>query len=210
MSVAIDDAIELAIDDASDELTTMAALDWKCWTMIREGRLAETRELAARWADDTEPRLSRATPEQLSGWGRFLVLASTAAVRDNRPGEAADYLKLARVAAAAVGRDIIPPSNPWQVFGSMTISMIHAENAMIQDQPDVVLMDSNLPSTQLAAAALEEIRAQFPKFRIWREAICDRTRYVARSQHAGLNPHTVVTGDLAELRAALSGTAPPR
>ena len=30
------DAIELAIDDASDELTAMAATDWKCWGMIRQ------------------------------------------------------------------------------------------------------------------------------------------------------------------------------
>ena len=136
---AANDAITLAIDDASDELTAMSAFDWKCWTMIREGRLAETRDLASRWADDAEPRISRATPEQLSAWGRFLILVSTAAVRDNRPGEATDCLKLARMAATGMGKDAIPLSNPWQVFGPMTVSMVHAENAMIQDQPDVVL-----------------------------------------------------------------------
>jgi hypothetical protein len=136
---AATDAIGLAIDDAGDALTTMAAFDWKCWTMIRQGRLAETRDLATRWADDTEPRISKATPDELSGWGRFLILASTAAVRDNRPGEAADCLRLARVAAAGTGKDTIPASNPWQVFGPMTVAMVAAENAMIQDQPDVVL-----------------------------------------------------------------------
>ena len=31
----------------------------------------------------------------------------------------------------------------------------------------------------------------------------DRVRYVARSLHPGLNPHTVVTDDVGELRAAL-------
>jgi hypothetical protein len=50
---------------------------------------------------------------------------------------------------------------------------------------------------------LASLRKDFPRFRIWRETIRDRVRYVARTKHPGLNPHTVVTDDLAELRAAL-------
>jgi len=50
---------------------------------------------------------------------------------------------------------------------------------------------------------LSSLRKDFPRFRVWRETIGDRVHYVARSQHPGLNPHTVVTDDLAELRAAL-------
>jgi hypothetical protein len=50
---------------------------------------------------------------------------------------------------------------------------------------------------------LAALRAQFPCFRIWREETCDRARYVARSLHLELNPHTVVTDDMAELRAVL-------
>jgi transcriptional regulator with XRE-family HTH domain len=132
-------AIELAIDDASDGFTEMSAVDEKCWGLIRSGRLAETRELATRWSDDAEPRMSRATREELAAWGRFLLQVSRTAVRDNRPGEAKDALKLARVAAVAAGNDFILPYNPWGVFGPMTVSMIQAENAMIQDRPDVTL-----------------------------------------------------------------------
>jgi hypothetical protein len=66
--------------------------------------------------------------------------------------------------------------------------------------------DSDTPSALLAAEFLDEVREQFPQFRIWRETIPGRVRYVARSLSPGLNPHTVVTGDPAELRAALSGT----
>jgi hypothetical protein len=44
---------------------------------------------------------------------------------------------------------------------------------------------------------------EFPCFRIWHERTCDRVRYVARSLHPGLNPHTVVTDYIGELRAAL-------
>jgi hypothetical protein len=130
-------AINLAVEDASDELTTMAAVDWKCWTFIRQGQLTQTRELATTWADDAEAHMSKATPDQLAAWGRFLIRASSAAIRDNLPGEAADTLKLARVAGAGLGRDIIPRSNPWQVFGPMTVAMFRAQNALINDRPTI-------------------------------------------------------------------------
>jgi hypothetical protein len=74
--------------------------------------------------------------------------------------------------------------------------------------------DSNPPSTPLAADHLAELRREFPQFRIWREILPGRSRYIARSQRVGLNPHTIVTDDVAELRSALGGTArtrqPPR
>jgi hypothetical protein len=50
---------------------------------------------------------------------------------------------------------------------------------------------------------LASLRARFPCFRIWREHTFDRARYMARSLHPGLNPHTVLTDDFDELRAAL-------
>jgi hypothetical protein len=53
-------------------------------------------------------------------------------------------------------------------------------------------------------ASLPAVRTDFPRFRIWRETVGNRTRYIARSLHQGTRPHTVVTADLAELRAHLS------
>jgi hypothetical protein len=50
---------------------------------------------------------------------------------------------------------------------------------------------------------LPALQQEFPAFRIWRETMRDRVRYIARSPHLGLNPHTVVTADPSELRAAL-------
>jgi transcriptional regulator with XRE-family HTH domain len=134
------EAMDLALDDASgDIMTTMAAADWKCWSLLRQGQLDACRELATWWADRSEPRVSRATPDELAAWGRFLILISTASARDNRPGEAKSALKLARAAAIAIGRDIIPGFNPWQVFGPSTVAWHQAENAIIQDRPDVTL-----------------------------------------------------------------------
>jgi hypothetical protein len=56
---------------------------------------------------------------------------------------------------------------------------------------------------------LGTLREEFPGFRIWREIIWDRTRYVARGVSRGVRPHTVVTADLDELRAALGHLASP-
>jgi hypothetical protein len=57
---------------------------------------------------------------------------------------------------------------------------------------------------------LAALRAEFPQFRIWRESIGQRRRYIARRLDRGTSPHTVVTPDLDELRTALSGgTAAP-
>jgi hypothetical protein len=57
------------------------------------------------------------------------------------------------------------------------------------------------PASHDQLAALCE---DFPQFLVWREDDCGRVRYIVRSQHPGQHPHTVVTADLGELRAALS------
>jgi hypothetical protein len=61
-----------------------------------------------------------------------------------------------------------------------------------------------VPQALDAPAELDRLRADFPSFWIWRETTGSGVRYIARSQRAGLNPHTVVTADPAELRAVLS------
>jgi O-methyltransferase involved in polyketide biosynthesis len=55
---------------------------------------------------------------------------------------------------------------------------------------------------------LTGLRADFPAYKIWQEHTPGRSRYVARSLRDGLNPHTVVTSDLAELRNALEPARP--
>jgi hypothetical protein len=54
------------------------------------------------------------------------------------------------------------------------------------------------------AARLDQLRTDFPDFDIAREIIRDRIRYVSHGRRLGVQPHTVVTADLEELRAALS------
>ncbi len=61
-----------------------------------------------------------------------------------------------------------------------------------------------------AATALDPLPAlqqQFPAHLIWRENLHSRRRYVARSRNLSVHPHTVITDDPDELRAALSRRA---
>jgi hypothetical protein len=62
---------------------------------------------------------------------------------------------------------------------------------------------SGTPPASTDDATLPAVRAEFPQFRIWRETTSNRIRYIARSLHRGVRPHTVVTADLGELRAEL-------
>jgi hypothetical protein len=50
---------------------------------------------------------------------------------------------------------------------------------------------------------LTALRQEFPAYRSWRENICGRVRYNACRTQPGRHPHTVVTDDLAEMRAEL-------
>jgi transcriptional regulator with XRE-family HTH domain len=131
--------LRLAIDSAADRLDAGAAANTMCWSLLRQGRLAEARELAIRWADDVEPRISRATTAELSLWGRFMLAVTNAAVRDARPGEAEDALGLARAAADRIGREVTADTSTARTFGPTTVAMISAENAAISGQPEKVL-----------------------------------------------------------------------
>ncbi|GAA1909338.1 helix-turn-helix domain-containing protein [Streptantibioticus ferralitis] len=131
-------ALERAMDDAGDRLDGATTVSIECWLMLRRGRVADARDLAIRWADEVEPRMSRATPEELSAWGWLLLRASAASIRDNRPGEAEDALRLARSAAVAMGAERTP-GDFLRTFGPVTVALKRAETAMIADEPDKVL-----------------------------------------------------------------------
>jgi len=56
---------------------------------------------------------------------------------------------------------------------------------------------------------LAALQRDFPAFDIWRETTLSGARYIARSRHLNQNPHTLVTRDPAELRAALTAATIP-
>lgn len=110
-----------------------------CFALVRQGRLAEARDLAVRWADDTEPRLTRASRDELAAWAGLMVWSSTAAARGNMPDVAAESIRLARMAAAGTNGDFIPARTPWQPTGPTMVTLAQAENAIVTGQPMTTL-----------------------------------------------------------------------
>jgi len=133
-----DRAFALAMEDASDPLRAMSVVDERCWGLIRQGKLGETMSAALELAEQNEPRI-RADRDELAAYGKLMIRASMAAIRDNRPDEAAEMLRLARMAAVGAGSDFVLPFCPWHVFGPVSVSVFAAESAMIQEQPEGVL-----------------------------------------------------------------------
>jgi DNA-binding XRE family transcriptional regulator len=131
--------LDLAMDAADDRLDAAAAADTLCWSLLRQGQLSAARTLATQWADDIEPRFSRATQAELSTWGRLVLRVTNCAIRDARPGEADDAARLARAAADRIGREVPADTSTTRTFGPVTVAMIRAENAAVTGHPDKVL-----------------------------------------------------------------------
>lgn len=131
--------------DSASTITTM------CWLLIVEGQFEQVRNLASEWADRVEPRLSTATLPEISAWGWLLLRGSAAAIRDNRPDEAADMMRLAEAAAVAAGPERRGGYRMyWTTFGPATVAMKRTENALVDGQPDRAL--------RLAARVPEDLR----------------------------------------------------
>jgi hypothetical protein len=81
----------------------------------------------------------RRPPRATRSWGRLLMRAAAAAVRDNRPEEADDALRLATIAARGANTDFVLPDSPWHMFGPVTASIAAAENATQSGQPALTL-----------------------------------------------------------------------
>ncbi|ONM49600.1 helix-turn-helix domain-containing protein [Nocardia donostiensis] len=119
--------------DAASAVVTL------CWLLIVERQFETVRHLATEWADRVEPRLSVATTREISAWGWLLLRGSAAAVRDNRPDEADNMMRLAAAGAVAVRQQPGPYHQYWTTFDPATVAMKRVENAVIDDRPDLAL-----------------------------------------------------------------------
>ncbi len=136
--LALRDAMRDAAE-AGDRLSSAAAVYLQGWTLIRQGRLDEAEQLAIATADDIEPRISRASRDELGVWGRLLVKASGAAARNNRSAEAREILRLARTAGAAIGGGNAGELYRCGKFGASSVGFQAIENHMVADRPTRVL-----------------------------------------------------------------------
>ncbi|MBO8190590.1 helix-turn-helix domain-containing protein [Streptomyces oryzae] len=143
-------ALDRALAQATDPLDGAATAVIQYWLLLRTGRVAEARELAERWADETEPRLSRATADELATWGWMMLRVAAASVRDARQEQAADALRMASAAAAALGREHSPGGDWLRTFGPTTVVLKCAEHEAVTGRPDRVLaVSEQVPLTEL-------------------------------------------------------------
>src|SRR5450755_1037470 len=131
--------LDRAQDAACTLLDGAAVAKTRVWLLLRQGNLSTARDTAIRWADDIEPRFSRATNPELSLWGDLLTMAANAAIRDIRPGEANDTLKLARAAGDRIGREMMTDPSTSRVFGPATVAYRQAETYVIDGKPEKAL-----------------------------------------------------------------------
>ncbi|MEU1883462.1 helix-turn-helix transcriptional regulator [Streptosporangium sp. NPDC020072] len=161
-------AIQHSQQDAltlSDTSLLSAALSIQAWAMMRQGRFREVVDLCVHAAEELEPRMSRATAEELSSWGTLLSRASTAAARDNRPDKADEYDSLVIMAGNRIGYEHYG-SVDWS-FGPLTAALKQTENAMVVgDHGKAVELFGRLPrgvgrtvSSTWNRARLDEARA---------------------------------------------------
>ncbi len=136
--IALDRSLAAA-EESGSALDAASSVITMCWLMLLERQFQQVITTALRWADRIEPRLSLATPAELSTWGWLLLRASAAAIRDNRPDDADHAMRLAQAAAIAVGREKGSYHSYWTTFGPATVSMKRVENAVVDDKPDTAL-----------------------------------------------------------------------
>ncbi|MFJ1841404.1 helix-turn-helix domain-containing protein [Streptomyces sp. NPDC088146] len=127
-------ALRGAISDArqaGDLLTAGSGVGGMCWLLVRQGRLDEAEKIAARSMDAVEPKITGAEPDHYAVWGGLAMEAAAAAARNNRPDEAREYRRAARIAATAVGTAHRNISRHWSVFGPVTVAMKALEDSMV-------------------------------------------------------------------------------
>ncbi|MGX1762895.1 transcriptional regulator, partial [Streptomyces lydicus] len=156
---AADIALDRAVTAAETAVEAATAIDTLLWALLRQGRLDDARSMAVRWADDIEPRFSRATLQAVGMWGRLWLKIANAAVRDNQPHEVEDALSLARAAAARIGRDVYVERLMGRTFGPLEVSYIAAESFVIAKEPEKTLaIASSVPPPMIEPAGASRMR----------------------------------------------------
>jgi transcriptional regulator with XRE-family HTH domain len=151
--------LDRAEDAACTLLDGAAVAKTRVWLLLRQGDLGAARDTAIRWADDIEPRFSRATNPELSLWGDLQSMVANAAIRDNRPGEANDALKLARAAGDRIGREMMTDASTSRMFGPATVAYRQAETAVIDGKPERTLaIAASIPRDVLPPADMNRLR----------------------------------------------------
>ncbi|WP_131804044.1 helix-turn-helix transcriptional regulator [Pseudofrankia sp. BMG5.36] len=126
-------------EKAGDEVLYATCGDAMNWILIRQARFSEAEKTATKLASVIEPKISSKDGVRFGTWGRLQMQASTAAARNNRPTQAAEYLTLARTAAARVDGGQMSLEPYQQMFSQDIVSAIEVESALVAGEPDRAL-----------------------------------------------------------------------
>lgn len=119
-----------------DELQSAALLGTYAWVMLHQGRAAASAGLAARIAEQIEPRLSAATPAQITVWGGLTVTAMASAAAAADVDAVTELVGLARAAAGRAGGD----RRDYQItFGPVQLAVQETHARAVLGQPDRAL-----------------------------------------------------------------------
>ncbi|GAA4226157.1 hypothetical protein GCM10022254_10260 [Actinomadura meridiana] len=133
LHASLRDALEIG-----DVPLAAQAVSSQAWAMLRQGRLTEVEQLCVDTADQIEPKMSTATPDELCGWGYLLLKAAAAASRNNRCGDAREYSSLAAMAGARLDRQHEDLSG-HVAWGPLTPALYGPEIELLDDKPDKAL-----------------------------------------------------------------------
>jgi transcriptional regulator with XRE-family HTH domain len=134
-------AMQASLRDAlkvGDIPLAAASIAGQAKAMLRQGRFDEIEQLCVAAADEIEPRMSSATPDELCAWGYLLTYASSAASRNNRAKEAREYAVIANTAGTRLQReheDLIGHRS----FGPLTTALQMPEIEEMDNRPNKVL-----------------------------------------------------------------------
>ncbi|GAA1883756.1 helix-turn-helix domain-containing protein [Actinomadura bangladeshensis] len=133
LHASLRDALEIG-----DVPLATASVSSQAWAMLRQGRLAEVERLCVDTAGQIEPKMSKASPDELSGWGYLLLRAAAAASRNNRADEAREYVRAAGAAGARLGRQHENLAG-HVAFGPLTPALLGPEIELLDGRPDQAL-----------------------------------------------------------------------
>jgi transcriptional regulator with XRE-family HTH domain len=119
-----------------DELHSAALLGTYAWVMLHQGRASALADLAAQAAERIEPRLSTATPAQITVWGGLTVTAMASAAAASDGDMVTELAGLARAAAGMAGSD---RRDYQMMFGPVQVAVQTTHARTVLGQPDQAL-----------------------------------------------------------------------
>jgi transcriptional regulator with XRE-family HTH domain len=135
--IALKDSLRDAMEIGDIPLAASSVAS-QAWALLRQGRFGEAVQISTTVADEIEPKMSKATPEQLSAWGELMLRAAAAAVRNNRYDDAREYAAVAQGAGTRLQREHHDMPG-HRGFGPVTAGVIGPEIEVLADNPDAAL-----------------------------------------------------------------------